>query len=150
MLSVLRDNLSSIALASLPGLVFIGLGIYEIITRRRTQRRETVRAVGKVLYIEAHESRSSKYRNVVRVHDSPVVQFSVDGTTVQHKSDIEYREDTFKVGETVNLFYDPGDPARFHLEKGFDRYHRSGMALIAAGLAWAVLSSAFVIIPKIW
>ncbi|MBQ3270067.1 MAG: DUF3592 domain-containing protein [Clostridia bacterium] len=150
MLSVLRDNLTSIVFASLPGLVFIGLGIYEIITRRRKQRQETVRAVGKVLYIEAHESRSGKYRNVVRVHDSPVVQFSVDGTTVQHKSDIEYRENTFLVGETVTLFYDPSDPSHFHLEKRFRHDRHAGTALIAAGLAWAVLSSAIIIIPKIW
>ncbi len=150
MLDVLRENLLTLVTSALPGLFFVGLGVYQFIVNRRKWGRETERAVGKILRFDVQEVRSGKYRNVVRVHDCPVVQFSVDGTTVQHKSDIEYREDTFKVGETVNLFYDPGDPARFHLEKGFDRYHRSGMALIAAGLAWAVLSSAFVIIPKIW
>ena len=148
--SVLRDNLTGIVIASLPGLVFIGLGIYGIIINRRRRRRETVRAVGKVLYLDSHESRSGKYRNVVRVHDSPVVEFNVDGTVVRHRSDIEYREDTFRVGEIVSLFHDPNDPARFHLEKGFGRIRSMGWKMIAAGIAWAVLSSAILIIPGIW
>ena len=87
-----------------------------------------------------------KYRNVVHEHDSPVVEFSVDGTTVRHKSDIEYGENTFEVDEIVHLLYDPSDPSRFHLEKGFRRLLSSGGTLIAVGIAWVVLSCVLVVL----
>ena len=93
---------------------------------RRKQKWETARAVGKVVCFDTCVSRTGRYRNVVRVHDSPVVEFSVDGTTVRHKSDIEYGENTFEVDEIVHRFCDPSDPSRFHLEKGFDHILSSG------------------------
>lgn len=144
MLSVIRNNLLGIIIACLPGFIFACLGIYEIITMRRKQKRETVRAVGKVVCFDTRVSRTGRYRNVVRVHDSPVVEFSADGTTVRHKSDIEYKENTFEVDEIVHLFYDPSDPSRFHLEKGFHRILSMGGTLIAAGIGWIVITCVLV------
>ncbi|MDO5702792.1 MAG: hypothetical protein Q4G47_05510 [Lachnospiraceae bacterium] len=146
MLSVLRDNLLGVVIASLPGFIFICLGIYEIIIMRRKQKRETARAVGKVVCFDTRVSRTGKYRNVVRVHDSPVVEFSADGTKVRHTSDIEYRENTFEVDEIVHLFYDPSAPSRFHLEKGFGNILSMGGTLIAAGIGWVVITCALVIL----
>ena len=145
MLSVLRDNnLLGVALACLPGFIFICMGIYEIIIMRMKPKRETARAVGKVISFETRVSRTGKYRNVVRVHDSPVVEFSADGTTMRHKSDIEYKENTFKVDEIVHLFYDPNDPSHFHFEKGFRHILSLGASLIAVGIGWIVIICAFV------
>ena len=113
---------------------------------RRKQKWETARAVGKVVCFETRVNRTGKYRNVVHERDSPVVEFSVDGTTVRHKSDIEYGENTFEVDEIVHLLYDPSDPSRFHLEKGFRRLLSSGGTLIAVGIAWVVLSCVLVVL----
>ena len=146
MLHILLNNLPGVALACLPGFIFIGVGIHEIILFRTKQKRETARAVGKVVCFETRMNRTGKYRNVVHVHDSPVVEFSVDGTTVRHKSDIEYGENTFEVDEIVHLLYDPGDPSRFHLEKGFRRLLSSGGTLIAVGIAWIVLTCVLVVL----
>ena len=146
MLRILLDNMPGVALACLPGFIFIGVGIHEIILFRRKQKRETARAVGKVVGFETRVSGTGKYRNVVRVHDSPMVEFSVDGTTVRHTSDIEYRENTFEVDEIVHLFYDPNDPSRFHLEKGFRHFLSLGATLIAAGIAWVVLACVLVVL----
>ena len=126
MLHILLNNLPGVALACLPGFIFIGVGIHEIILFRTKQKRETARAVGKVVCFDTRVSRTGKYRNVVHVHDSPVVEFSVDGNTVRHTSEIEYRENTFKVDEIVHRFCDPSDPSRFHLEKGFGHILSSG------------------------
>ena len=111
---------------------------------RRKQKWETARAVGKVVCFETRVNRTGKYRNVVHERDSPVVEFSVDGTTVRHTSDIEYRENTFEVDEIVHLFYDPSDPSRFHLEKGFGHILSMGGTLIAAGIGWVVMTCALV------
>ena len=146
MLRILLDNMPGVALACLPGFIFIGVGIHEIILFRRKQKRETARAVGKVVGFETRVSGTGKYRNVVRVHDSPMVEFSVDGTTVRHTSDIEYRENTFEVDEIVHLFYDPNAPAHFHLEKGFRHILSLGATLIAAGMGWIVIICAFVVL----
>lgn len=139
MLSVLRDNLLGVVIASVPGFIFAFFGIREIMAGHRKRKQETARAVGKVLSFVTRESRTGRYRNVVRVHDSPVVEFNVNGTTVQHKSDIEYKENTFKVGEVVDLFYDPNDPAHFHLERAFEHLSHLGIILIATGIGWIVL-----------
>ena len=146
MLSVIRDNLFGIIIACLPGVIFAYQGIREIIVMRRKQKQETVRAVGKVLSFETRETRTGRYRNVVHTHDAPVVEFSANGTTVRHKSDIEYKENAFKVDEIVHLFYDPNDPAHFHLEKGFRRMLSLGAALIATGIGWIVLVCALVVL----
>ena len=139
MLSVLRDNLLGVVIASVPGFIFAFFGIREIMAGHRKRKQETARAGGKVLSFVTRESRTGRYRNVVRVHDSPVVEFNVNGTTVQHKSDIEYKENTFKVGEVVDLFYDPNDPAHFHLEREFEHLSHLGIILIATGIGWIVL-----------
>ncbi len=147
MLSVLRNNnLLGVALACLPGFFFIYTGISEILVMRRKQKRETARAVGKVISFETRVNRTGKYRNVVHAHDSPVVEFSVDGTTVRHKSEIEYKENTFEVDEIVHLLYDPNDPAHFHLEKGFRRLLSLGATMIAVGIGWIVILCAFLVL----
>jgi len=94
-----------------------------------------------VLYLDSHESRSGKYRNVVRVHDSPVVEFNADGTVVRHRSDIEYREDTFRVREIVSLFHDLNDPSRFHLEKHYEREAFTAKLFLKIGLGWSVIAA---------
>ena len=138
MLSELRDNLLGVVIASLPGFIFAFFGIHEIMTSYRKRKQETARAIGKVLSFVTRESRTGRYRNVIRVHDSPVVEFNANGTTVQHKSDIEYKENTFKIGEVVDLFYDPNDPAHFHLEREFDHLPHLGVIFIATGIGWVV------------
>ena len=82
MLSELRDNLLGVVIASLPGFIFAFFGIHEIMTSYRKRKQETSRAIGKVLSFVTRESRTGRYRNVVRVHDSPVVEFNANGTTV--------------------------------------------------------------------
>lgn len=94
-----------------------------------------------MLYLDSHESRSGKYRNVVRVHDSPVVEFNVDGTVVKHKSELIYSEGDFEVGEVVELFYDLNDPSRFHLEKHYEREAFTAKLFLKIGLGWSVIAA---------
>ena len=128
-------------LVNLPAWIFLGIGVYSILTERRRQDREYTRATGKVTELARHEVRTGKYGTRIVIYWKPVVEFNADGTLVKHLSAIYYKEGEFEVGEVVELFYDLNDPSHFHLEKYYERETYAAKLFIKIALGWTVVAA---------
>ena len=115
------------------GLTFIGSGLMA----RSYLGRMSARAQGRVVAMHANEDTSgSGARSVLY---KPEIEFTTpDGKRFTFQSGLSSSPPQFKVGETVKIRYDPGDPARAETE-GMLTF---GLPywLIGAGLVSLVLS----------
>ncbi len=117
------------AILSLGGWICLAVGARR---RRRSQATEEAqrgRATGRVTEFVAASG-----GGVTR----PVVEFTAEGQV--YRLEAPANPEGASVGDSVEVRYDPDDPARFRIESG-QEINRDGRGLVRAGVAWVVVAA---------
>ena len=69
---------------------------------------------------------------------SPVIEFTVDGQTYQFESDNSSSPPAYRVGQTVQIRYDPQDPERAQIDSIFEQW-AAPVALMCGALVTALI-----------
>lgn len=111
-------------------LVFYGILVRGLVAHRR-MRRAAVRVPGVVLDLRPTKSGSTRAYQY-----APVLEFrTVEGKVVQTVSPASSNPPVAQPGETVEVAYDPAEPANAHV----DTIGGSGVLVYLAGLALTTL-----------
>lgn len=75
----------------------------------------------------------------------PIVRFQVDGVEYKLKSTGIVPRDKYKIGQSVDLLYEPNNPTHFHLDRG-DMEERSTRGTIIFALVWLTITMATIVV----
>ncbi|MDO4867126.1 MAG: DUF3592 domain-containing protein [Clostridia bacterium] len=114
----------------LVGVIFLAIGIG--MRRSYIQREERLRgrAEGRIVEVVRRERHSSRGDGV---NWYPIVEFDVDGRRVALECDDGDGRKKYYEGQSVEVRYDPDDPATFRLE-GDSAIHLLGKIFLAVGI----------------
>lgn len=133
------------------GLSFLGWVslIYGLVSSRRFRRKrekETVPAQAAFVAYQASVRKAGYYGT--RTVYQPILRFMAGARQYQVTSSYYHEKETLAPGDAVSIFYDPDDPARFHLEEETDEMgagmRRIGKIIIAAAAVISVICRIFV------
>lgn len=122
-------------------LIFLGVGIY--LTYDAYKFTHTARtAVGIVTAIPFHSSSDGDSGGVYY----PVIEFTADnGQAVEYHSTSGSNPPEFRVGEKVNIFYDPADPQNAKIDSFLDLWF-IGVIFSGIGLVGVIIGSVILLL----
>ena len=136
------------AVLSINGLIFIGVGLHTVRYQRKKEENETESARGVIVDIAKKKTRPARGRSVT--YYVPVIEFTAGEKLYRLENENGSRDrESVVIGRSVDVLYDPEDPARFHLADddanvtGADSLLRMGMIIIAGAAVMTVLGAAF-------
>ena len=111
---------------------FIGVGVYGRICHRRREEKQTDRTTGVIVGVRKHRKGGGRTAAITYWH--PVIRYTAEGKEYESEYPVGERlEESVVIGNTVDVFYDPSCPDRFHIA-GDDADDRAGKHCIAGGL----------------
>ena len=127
------------AIVSFAGWLFAYTGIDGIREARRRQEAETAVTTAKVVEHVRYRKRSRhRHRRYVYTYWRAVLEFDAEGRHYRLEGVVQ--EGKPAVGETVEIWYDPNDPTRFHQEGQLERWLRNDAIIAVLGVLWGILS----------
>lgn len=124
------------------GLLFLAIGL--VFGKVQASRGGHARAVGTVIDVEISESHD-RDRNRTDIHYRPVVRFEpAPGQAVVIKATVTSNLNSLKLGQAVEVSYDPDRPERGIFESAFRRF--AGPVIFAV-IGAALLIAAAVLPP---
>ena len=133
---------------SLTGWIFVGIALHVRRYQRKKELNERSLTFGRI--VEAAEKVHHRGRGGTIRSYFPVVEFEADGRTYRLENENGSRDrESVVIGRSVDVLYDPEDPARFHLADddanvtGADSLMRMGMIIIAGAAVLTVLGAVF-------
>ena len=133
---------------SLTGWIFVGVALHVRRYQRKKELNERSLTFGRIVEVAEkvhHRGRGGTVRSYF-----PVVEFEAGGQTYRLENENGSRDrESVVIGRSVDVLYDPEDPARFHLADddanatGADSLLRMGMIIIAGAAVLTVLGTAF-------
>ena len=128
---------------SILGWIPLFMGLHRSRVTRRKNASETARAEGIITGYETKQKPGGRGRMFTAYY--PIVSFTVDsreftGVSEQYFVDplLENEKEKPMVGSTIALFYDPNNPASFHLDTNQDDKGLIRIGLYIIGFAAAV------------
>ena len=124
----------------LVGIVFVGLGVYLLVSGNDMAKRCTAETTGKVVEVieEVEENHDADGYSVTHTY-YPVIEFKAGEETVNKKySSGTGNRNKYSVGENIDILYDSNKPTDF-LIKGDKTSNILGIVFIVAGLVVAVI-----------
>ena len=123
-------------------LLFVGIG-----QRRETRRRneeEDRRTTGRIVdYALTRTNKGRRGGSSISLW-KPIVEYMVDGQTYRTEYEDAMNREQFPVGETVDICYDPREPARFHLAED-PVFIDGGGGAIRLSLIWILACAALTV-----
>ncbi|MCQ4085538.1 DUF3592 domain-containing protein [Saccharibacillus sp. JS10] len=121
------------------GVVFIVFGLYSIIRRRKLLKSPHT-VTGQILrYEEFPDTGIQRGSTGILYH--PVIRFDTPSGTVEHVSRIGSSMRLQNSGASVNVHYNPKDPAQFEVLSDRDQLRQQTLPLIA-GVVFLALATA--------
>lgn len=118
------------------GGVFLVIGIYLLRKRARCQKACTATTTGVVADI------SQRVSNKSGVMFSPVFEYEVDGLTYVKASSTATSKNSYAIGETIEVRYDPQNPHEYYLPRD-----GAGKTL---GVVFTAVGAVCVLIGAVW
>ena len=121
---------------------FIGVGIYSLRDFHRREKEQTsLTTTGVVVDERKRQKRARNTRPITYWH--PVIHYTVEGREYESEYPVGQRLETrLEVGSSVDVFYDPSDPEKYHIAGDMADY-RAGKHCIVGGLLGLVGAAAF-------
>ena len=136
--STLRAVIVTLGILAMAGLFALIEALGDRRAWRRREEAERTRTTGVIMGFaeerHRHHSNRSPIAHYITVY-YPIVRFQVNGVEYQLKSAEIVPRDQYREGRSVELLYDPNDPAHFHLDRG-DLQERSARGTVIFALAW--------------
>ena len=122
------------------GLVAIGVGIFLLVTGNSMKKRCTAEAVGTVVeVIEEREESADPDTVSITYTYYPVIEYTAGDKTLTQKYSTGYgNRNKFKVGDKIEILYDPSKPEDY-LIKNDKSSNLIGIAFIAVGAVVTVI-----------
>lgn len=111
---------------------FIGVGIYSRRYYRRREEEQTGQTTGVIVGVCKRCKGGGRTAAITYWH--PVIRYTAEGREYEREYPVGQRlEENVVIGKTVDVFYDPAYPDKFHLA-GDDIDDRAGKQCIIGGL----------------
>ena len=129
------------------GILAIGVGIFLIVSGNNMAKRCTAKASGTVIQIieekeenrEAQESGATVYDTYIYTY-FPVIEYNAGDKTIGQKYSIgSGNKDKYKVGDKVDVLYDPNKPEDYLIKGDEKSSNLFGGIFVAAGVVVALI-----------
>ena len=123
---------------------FIGVGIYSLRDFHRREQEQTSLTAGVVV---DERKRRKRGRNTAPItYWYPVIRYTAEGREYESEYPVGFRlVEKLEVGRSVDVFYDPSNPEKYHI-MGEDADYRAGKHCVIGGLLGLVGAAAFALI----
>lgn len=123
---------------------FIIAGIYSLRYSRRRDAEQTSQTTGVVVDERKQQRRG---RNTAPItYWYPVIRYTAEGREYESEYPVGFRlGEKLEVGSSVDVFYDPSDPEKYHIA-GDEADYRAGKHCLVGGLLGLVGAAAFALI----
>ena len=120
---------------------FIIAGIHSLRYSRRRDEEQNAQTTGVVV---DERKRQKRGRNTAPItYWYPVIRYTAEGREYESEYPVGFRlEVKLEVGSSVDVFYDPSDPEKYHIAGDMADY-RAGKHCIVGGLLGLVGAAAF-------
>ena len=129
------------AIISFGGWLFAYIGIAGIREARKRQEVETAITTANVVEHVKYQKRSRQVRShvyTVYTYWRAVLEYDAEGRHYRQEGVVQ--EGKPAVGETVDIWYDPNDPTRFHQKGQLERGLHNDAIVAVLGVLWGILS----------
>ncbi len=125
---------------SLMGFIMVGVGIHTLRYQRKKEAAERALVSGRIV------DRVKKVKYTGKGHSAvyyvAVVEFRAEGDLYRLENENGSKtEDGIPVGKSVDVMYDPADPAHFHLTDD-DANEKAARSLVKWGAVWVFAAAA--------
>lgn len=124
------------ALWSFAGWIMLGLGISNL---RRYRTKEEYERASTTATIVRYVEKVSSYKGHRRTIHFPVLRYEAEGDVFEVQDDFVLEPEKYPVGTELELFYDSGRPADYHLAIT-PGTTRNAWFLIRFGLVWVLVA----------
>lgn len=121
------------------GVVFVGIGIFLMLKGNDMAKRCTAKATGTVVEVIEEEENNTDDAGYTYMY-FPVIEYKAEEQTISQKySTGDGNQDKYKVGDKVDVLYDPNKPEDYLIKGDEKTSNIMGIVFIVMGAVVAVV-----------